>query len=294
MTEDAAVVEEESVDETEARAELSAEQKRARRRGLAQQAIALAIQGRWDEALVVNGQILVMFPDDPEANNRIGNALRELNRISEAIEAYERTVKVQPTNTIAQRNLDRLRRIADAGEARTKPSQKLPPAFFVEEVGKTGLTSLTEIAGPDTTVHVSAGDEVGLREAKGALEVTLLDGTYLGKTEQNLADRLIRLMKGGNQYQAGVVMAEPARIRILVRETVQSPEQKGRISFPPKTAAVRAYTRDSLVRRSGEDEDDLEGETSDAEVEDGEDEDENPAEFGFSETSSLSGDADIT
>ena len=85
-------------------AELTAEQKRIRRRNLAQAAIVLATQHRWDESISVNQEILSMFPDDPEANNRVGNAMTELGRVAEAIEAYEATLKAQPTNAIASRN----------------------------------------------------------------------------------------------------------------------------------------------------------------------------------------------
>jgi tetratricopeptide (TPR) repeat protein len=271
--------------------ELSAEQKRARQRGLAQQAIGLAMQSRWEDSLTVNRRILELFPNDPEASNRIGNALSELNRVPEALEAYERTLASQPTNPIALRNLQRLQRVVEAGDVGAKASQKLSPAFFVEEVGKTGLTALAELAGPESISRVAAGDEVNLKLTKGVLQAVLPDATYLGNVEHNLAERLTRLMKSGNKYQAGVVMAEPGRVRLMVRETVQSPENEGRISFPPKTAAVRAYTRETLLRRGADDEEELDGDASDADSEDIDD-DENPAEFGFSETS-LAGEGDV-
>ncbi len=273
--------------------ELTIEQKRIRRRSLAQAAISLATQGRWDESLTVNQEILEMFPDDPEAYNRLGNAYSQLNRIDDSIQAYERALQSQPTNVIAQRNLTRLRRIAEAGEVAAKPSQKLQSSFFIEEVGKTGITNVTDLAPPETVLRVTAGDEVGVAEESGSLVVKMLDDTYLGKVESALADRLTRLMQGGNKYQAGVVMAEGNRLRILIREVHQSPEQEGRISFPPRTVPeVRAYTRETLIRRAEEDED-LEAESSDVEPEDVDEDDENPADFGFSETS-LSGESEST
>lgn len=282
------MTEEETIEqaaEEEAKTELTPEQRRARRRMLAQKAVGLAMEGQWEDSMTVNREILEMFPDDPEASNRLGNALSELNRVPEAIEAYENTVRAQPTNVIAQRNLTRLRKIADAGDVGAKPSVKLQSSFFIEEVGKTGITSLADLAPPETMVRVTAGDEVHVAQQDGKLVVTMTDGTYLGTVESHLAERLTRLMSGGNKYQAGVVMAEGSRLRILIREVFQSPEQEGRISFPPRTGTdVRAYTRDSLLRR-GEDEEEVEEETVDIEAEDLDDEDENPAEFGFSETS---------
>jgi len=279
VTEDGTPVDEEPV-------ELTIEQKRARRRLLAQSAVTLASQAKWEDALRLNGEILQMFPDDPEAHNRIGHALSQLNRVQEAIEAYEKTVEAQPTNVIAQRNLTRLRRIVEAGEISAASAQKLQPAFFIEEVGKTGITNLTELAGQETLVRVSAGDEVKVEEKDGALQASSLDGAYLGKIEGALAERLSRLMAGGNRYQAGVVMAEGNRLRILIREVFQSPEQEGRISFPPKTGAdVRGYTRESLLRRTGDEDEEADEEMGDVEPEDADEDEENAAEFGFRETS---------
>jgi len=286
MSEEAVI--EELVEE---RVELSDEQKRAKRRSLAQMAINLAMQGRWEEALAVNTEILVLFPDDPEASNRMGNAYSQLNRVSDAIEAYQRTLSSQPTNAIAQRNLPRLERLAEAGDSAAAATQKLSPSFFVEEVGKTGITTLVDVD-QDAALRATAGEEVSLKDFRGTIKVSLLDGSALGKIEPDLAQRLTRLMKTGNKYQAGVVMAEPGRMRILVREIRQSPENEGKISFPPRTVSVRAYTREGLLRRSGDEEDELEGDASDVESEDVDDDDENPSEFGFSETS-LSGDPDI-
>lgn len=264
--------------------ELTPEQKRARQRVYAQKAIALAMQGRWEDAITVNRRILELAPNNPEASNRVGNALSELNRIPEAIEAYERALAGQPTNPIALRNLQRLQRVAEAGDLGAKPSQKLPPAFFVEEVGKTGIAALGELSGAESIARVAAGDEVKLQVSKDSLQAVLPDGTRLGRIEQDLAERLIRLMNSGNEYLAGVVMADPNRMRILIRETVQSTENAGRISFPPRTAAVRAYTRERLLRRGSDEDEDLDGEVSDVEAEDIDD-DENPSDFGFSETS---------
>src|SRR5579872_1168816 len=149
--------------------ELTEEQKRAKRRNLAQAAINLAMQSRWEDALAVNNEILEMFPDDPEATNRIGNAYSQLNRVQDAIDAYERTLASQPTNVIAQRNLTRLQRLAEVGETAAS-AQKLPPAFFVEEVGKTGITTLVDVD-QEAAVRVTAGEEVALKDSRGSIKV---------------------------------------------------------------------------------------------------------------------------
>jgi hypothetical protein len=113
-----------------------------------------------------------------------------------------------------------------------------------------------------------------------------MDGTAIGVVEERLATRLIRLMATGNRYQAGIVGVDGTVVRIIIRETLQSPENSGRISFPPRVsseALPRPYLRGRAVTRSSddEDEDDLDAEVRDPDADD--DEEEDPSAFGFSE-----------
>jgi Flp pilus assembly protein TadD len=78
------------------------------RKHWADQAVELALMGRWDEAVQVNLRILEIFPDDIPANNRLGKAYSELGRHDEAVTAYEQTLQRQPSNSIARKNLTQL------------------------------------------------------------------------------------------------------------------------------------------------------------------------------------------
>src|SRR4051794_24580122 len=100
---------------------------RVSRRQLAQQAITLAMQSRWQEAAEMNERIVDLVPSDAEAYNRLGKARTEMGQISEARDAYQRAMDADPANIIAQRNLDRLALISEAEveELRKKAGQKL-------------------------------------------------------------------------------------------------------------------------------------------------------------------------
>src|ERR687888_658081 len=78
------------------------------KRTKSEQAIALAMKNRWDEAAQVNREILDMFPNEVDAYNRLGKALTELGRYGEARDAYAQAVKLDPLNGIASKNLQRL------------------------------------------------------------------------------------------------------------------------------------------------------------------------------------------
>jgi tetratricopeptide (TPR) repeat protein len=255
------------------------------RRQLAQQAITLAMQSRWDEAVETNRQIVDMGQPDAETCNRLGKALKELGRIAEAREAYEQALQVDPANAIATRSLDQLSRISDAeaAELAKRAGQKLDPQFFTEETGKTGVTALHAVARPEVLATVSAGDRVTLERQNGALMVSTVDGVRLGQVEDALATRLTRLMQTGNEYQAGVVGLDGHTLRVIIRETFQAPQNSGRISFPPRTETLpRPYLREGLMRRGAEEEDE---EELDVDLQDdlGEEEEEDAAEFGFHE-----------
>ena len=89
------------------------EQSRLRRQS-SKQAIALAMQGQWKEAIAVNQSLIEMFPNDFEAYNRLGRAYMELGEYSQAEEAYGRTIEIDPYNIIARKNLQRLSHLREA------------------------------------------------------------------------------------------------------------------------------------------------------------------------------------
>src|SRR5512146_1916789 len=117
------------------------------KRQLAEQAIAHASAARWDDAADINRKILEMGPD-AEAENRLAKSLWELGELGAAREHYQAALALDPTNRIAERNIDRLRiLLSEAGE-RTVPAQdgsKAPVSIFVEETGKTGFAFLTDL-----------------------------------------------------------------------------------------------------------------------------------------------------
>src|SRR2546430_9635684 len=78
------------------------------RRMKAEQAVSLTMQSRWQEAAELNEQIIEAAPKDVEAHNRLGKAFMELARYDDHREAYNNTLRLDPTNTIAQKNPRRL------------------------------------------------------------------------------------------------------------------------------------------------------------------------------------------
>ena len=224
------------------------------KRAQVQRAQQLAAQGEWDEAVTLNREILAATPQDTATLNRLGKALSELGRFSDAYEAYSKSVSLDPTNQIARRNVQRLEPLKDQeGEAiaaerrRTQARQSM----FIEEVGKTTITELQDLAPNEQLLRMTSGDRVDLQAEDKQLVAYSEDGIRLGRLPARLALRLITLIDGGNRYGAAVTAAEPGMLRIIVRELYQHPSQIGRLSFPVenKPAVTRPYLRDSQRAR---------------------------------------------
>ena len=227
------------------------EEERSRlRRQLSKQAIALAMEGKWKEAVGVNLRLIEVFPDDVEAHNRLGRAYLEMGEYSRSEEAYQRTRKIDPYNTIAEKNLQRLARLKENAGGVAGSVDRLEPQSFIEEIGKAGVVQLVNLAPPETVVKLAAGDRVQLRISDLTLIVESNTGEYLGEVGAEQGQRLARLARGGNQYTAAVVSASGEALSIIIREVYQHPSQAGRLSFPSRQlSGMRTDLGDRVLRR---------------------------------------------
>ena len=241
------------------------------KRQLADQAIAQATAAQWAEAAATNRRLLELGPD-AEGENRLAKALWEQGELGSAREHYQTALALDPTNRIAERNIDRLKMLLVAAGEKTVPAQdgsKAPVSIFVEETGKTGFAFLTDLATPRELAQVNPGDAVELTPEGNRL-IAHSNGVRIGVVEPRVAARLLKLMADGNKYAAGVTSLGDKDVRIILREIFQDPANYGKVSFPTaaKSTDLRPYTKGTLVREEMDLEDDLEDDDEDDEIED--------------------------
>ncbi len=235
------------------------EQVSLRRRG-SKRAIALAMQGRWREAIAANKSLIESFPNDVDAYNRLGRACMELGEYSQAKEAYSRAVELDPYNTIAKKNLHRLSRLGEGVVGLGNAFHKVEPQHFIEETGKAGVVNLYRLASQETLAKMVAGDRVYLKVDGSSLIVQDGRGEHLGQVEPKYGQRLIKLMKGGNKYTATVISSTEETLTIIIREVYQDPSQAGQLSFSSKGfERIRPYVGDRIFRRDLEKEQEVVG-----------------------------------
>lgn len=222
------------------------------RRRVEEQAIRMALDGRWQEAAQLNLLLLEEEPNDVNALNRLGKAQSEMGEYENALASYSRALEVDPYNRIARRNMDRLAELVAARKRRKKPpapeGERILPDFFISESGKSAVLPLRAIAAPDVLQELRRGQVVRLHASGQTVEVKTEADQTLGRLDPRVGRRLAEFLQGGNRYVAAVVEAGERGVKVFVRETYQHPRFANRLSFPPSEATqseiVRPYFRD--------------------------------------------------
>jgi len=218
----------------------------------ADDAVQLAIGGRWDEAVKLNRFIIDSFGADEETQNRLGKALSELGKLKDAKAAYEVALKINPMNSIAKKNAARINALLHQKEGLKVGGTKVDLNLFVEEMGKTVITTIEAPPSVDISSKVAAGDVAELKIEGDGIIAETSRGVRIGPYEAKLARRLIKFMRGGNRYQSGVTSVDGNNVKLIVRETYQDPRFAGKPSFPmrrKREVEFRPYAKESLLTR---------------------------------------------
>jgi len=241
------------------------EEEQARLRRLcSKQAIALAMEGRWQEAVAANQSLIESIPDDVDAYNRLGRAYMELRKYSQSREAYSRALELDPYNTIAEKNLRRLSHLGETVAGSDGDTGKVEPRHFIEETGKAGVVNLCHLASLEILAKIAAGDRVYLKIGGSNLVVENGQGEYLGHVGFKGGQRLVKLMEGGNEYTANIVRSSEDMVTVIIREVYQHPSQAGQLSFPTRVSeGLRSDAGDRMIKRDPEYDEDLAEEPGD-------------------------------
>ena len=192
------------------------------------QAINTALQGDWTRALEINESILEENPNDVETLNRIGLAYTILGKHDKAKKTYQKVLDIDALNSIALKNIKKF--------TKDSKNQAIDINFkvnntFLEETGKTKIVELINLAQIEILSALRTGQAVDLTVKRLKVFVVHSDNKYIGVLPDDVGKRLIKLINGGNKYEAFVRSASHNSVTVFIRELKRALRFKDSPSF---------------------------------------------------------------
>lgn len=213
---------------------------------LQKQAITAALSYNWDAAVDLNKKLIKLYPQDTDCLNRLARAFFEQGKYPQAKKIYQEVLEIDPYNVIAQKNLKKLSSFKKGVIKNNHNNHAhLSPLLFLEEAGITKVISLVKLAEPKKLSMTSAGEEVLLQLKNRGICVTDAEGNYLGVLPDDASHLLMKLIRGGNKYQAIIKSVKQNSLSILIREVFRSKKFRNQPSFVAD-AKTSTYSTDHI------------------------------------------------
>lgn len=201
---------------------------------LKDKAIQAMLLGDWKNATSLNKTLLNENPKDIDALNRLAYALTILGKIQDAKATYRKVLKIDVLNQIAIRNIKKLTDLGPKQIAKSLSSVKVKGvnSAFLEETGKTKIISLVNTTQPKIIALLTTGQPVTIKTKRSKIFVQDQNKQYLGVLPDDVGRRLIKLIKGGNTYEACIKSATEHNVCVFIKETKRVSKYKNQPSFP--------------------------------------------------------------
>ena len=213
---------------------------------LTNQAIQTALQGNWQEAIVMNKSLIKDNPEDVDALNRLALAYTVVGKPKEAKSTYQKVITLDPLNPIALRNL---RKLKDKGftVVATEGLNRCLNNKFLEEPGKTKVVELVNIAQPNVVEALRTGQSLELSVKR--LKIFALEGKqYIGVLPDDISRRLIKFIKNGCKYAAYVKSSNQHKVTVFIKEIKKTSRYKDQLSFVTITDSPLALDKGGKIK----------------------------------------------
>ncbi len=190
------------------------------------QAISAAKNTDWQTAVAANQEIIEINPADIAAYNRLGMSFLQLGNPKQATIAFKEVLKIDATNPIAKKQLERI----------SRKEEIAPPQFtrtqFIEEPGKSKICTLHRLAGRNVLEVLRSGQACQLKPKSRYISVETTDGHYIGALPDDISYRLSNLIASGNLYECVVYTVSKTDCSVFVREKYRNLDNQHHNSFP--------------------------------------------------------------
>lgn len=210
-------------------------------------AISAALNQDWEHAIEINLVLLKEDKNNISLLNRLGYAYMQSGKMTLAKTTFQKVIKLDEYNQIAQKNLSKLNNVRQKDIAKL-PKKGVQPMSFLEEPGKTKIVECVNAAPIKVLSSVFPGEEVELKARNHTVEVRSADNTYLAALPDDLSFRLIKFLAVGNTYQALVKGITKNSLVLFIRELSRGK----RFSNQPSFATTTLYVPFSGTERTEE------------------------------------------
>lgn len=195
-------------------------------------AVAAALNCDWEKAKQINTKLLAQNPEDIDCLNRLGKACLELGDTKKAATFFRKVLKINQYDGIAAKNLAR----ATSAPATKKVKGAVKTGAttqhaFIEEPGVTKLVTLVNIAPAKTLLGLNYGDVIVLTPKRHTIIVSDQSDRYLGALPDDIAHRLLFLLKGGNTYEGYIKSISRNIVAVFIKETLRAKKFHNTPSF---------------------------------------------------------------
>lgn len=193
---------------------------------LQMRAIKAAKDLNWEEAVLVNQEIIDASPEDIGALNRLGLAYMQQGHPAKAKASFSRVLELDNSNGIAKKHLDSIKH---------KKVHKQPlfsREQFIEEPGTTKIIELHRLASKSVLEDLPVGQVCQLKLKGRYISVEADEVGYLGALPEDLSFRLAKLIKRGNEYTCFIYSANPKSCKVYIKEVKRSKQNENINSFP--------------------------------------------------------------
>ncbi|MBM3284055.1 hypothetical protein FJY90_07510 [Candidatus Gottesmanbacteria bacterium] len=188
-------------------------------------AIKASLSRDWKKAISLNQALLEKTPNDISAMNRLAYAYIQIQKIEEAKKIYHKILTLDKYDLIARKNLNKISCLTKKTKKIKQVSRNqasISPGLFIEEAGKTKTVTLIHPPQAEVLSNISSGDTVRLFPKKHSIEVRDYNNVYLGVLPDDIAFRLLYLIRAGNEYLTIVKNVSKNSLSVFIREIKRS------------------------------------------------------------------------
>lgn len=222
---------------------------------LSDAAVNAALSQDWEKAVAVNKQILLTVPKNVEALNRLGFALLKTGKIAQGKQIFEKVLKLDAYNRIAENNLKKIHSMKHGGLDAIEHCP-VSPLLFLEEPGKTKIVDCVNVASTQTLSTLSCGQEVFFKLKKHGIDLRDAKGVYIGALPDDLAFKLLIYFNADNRYSVHIKKIAKSCVSVFIRELSRGKKFQHQSSFSGTTSYIPYShdTRDSEDKQKDDEE----------------------------------------